>query len=493
MKERKNDEKNNISTLSINSNQLSNQYQLESTINYVTDGVYVNKSSGVPHYTSDTTGLVAYERDENNVTLPIFFGEKRTIQIPKGVKRRVKRLPKRVLRKIDSNIEEAIEKCFILISTLAYTVFYNEDESYNWKNLSSTLMNDLFKKGGDNTYVYKNVINALTYSTNSTMPIIECKKNHSGEDSYQEGNYSKQYRLHLSSRNQTLIKYTIQFKENIKKRREKHLKDFSQANTNIIGKNLIGVYPLITLPEKKDIENQGKKLAKEGYKTKKGKLLTYLNKKSKSYYPNPKVRSFVEENLKQYNYLVGVDYIIPKVGDYKSGGRVVDSFNLMPSWIRKLVKIDGEKIIELDFKALHPNIAMNLYGGAKCQITHKEVAKVLKMPLKEVKIEHLSFFNKRVQDLKRSPLYKYYSERDKGMLDNLINDKIINKNYKITSQKLFKKEVEIMTSIIEKLNSICIYVLYVYDALYCKESDKNIVSEIMNRVIKEHGVNTNIG
>ena len=290
----------------------------------------------------------------------------------------------------------------------------------------------------------------------------------------------------------SLDKYDIQFEANIKKRKENHLKEFGKANSNVIGNNLITVYPLITLPNTDEILRYGKKLVKEKHRTKKGKLLTFLNKKAKSYYTYPKQRSFVEENLKQYNYLVGVNYIIPKVGDYKSGGRVVDSFNLMPSWIRSLVKIDNEKLVELDFKALHPNIAMNLYGGTEYQITHQKIAKALKTPLKEVKIEHLSFFNKRVCDLKKSPLYQYYLGREKLMLENLINDKHTN-GYKITSQKLFKKEVEIMTSIIQELNCIGIYVIYVYDALYCKTSDKIIVTEIMNRTIIKHGVNTRIG
>src|SRR5690606_23644479 len=110
--------------------------------------------------------------------------------------------------------------------------------------------------------------------------------------------------------------------------------------------------------------------------------------------------------------LVNNGYLTPNVGDYKSGGRVVDSFNLMPSWIRSIVKIDNEEIIELDYKALHPNIAISLYKGSTKYLTHYKVANILKEELSSVKIEHLSFFNKRLKDMMRSPLYHYYSKEE---------------------------------------------------------------------------------
>ncbi len=78
------------------------------------------------------------------------------------------------------------------------------------------------------------------------------------------------------------------------------------------------------------------------------------------------------------------------------------------------------------------------------------------------------------------------------MLKNIIKDKN-QYDYKVTSRVLFKKEVEIMTQIIKQLNSLNIYVLYVYDALYCKKSDESVVTEIMNRTIKNLGVNTYVG
>ncbi|MNR68821.1 hypothetical protein D3C85_1936260 [compost metagenome] len=47
-----------------------------------------------------------------------------------------------------------------------------------------------------------------------------------------------------------------------------------------------------------------------------------------------------------------------------------------------------------------------------------------------------------------------------------------------------------MTECIKQLNSKGIYVGYVYDALFCKESDAKLVEGIMNKVVLEHRVYT---
>ena len=49
-----------------------------------------------------------------------------------------------------------------------------------------------------------------------------------------------------------------------------------------------------------------------------------------------------------------------------------------------------------------------------------------------------------------------------------------------------------MTKAIEKLNAQGIYVMYVYDALFCLPEQKYIVQKVMNKVILEEGVYTSI-
>lgn len=459
------------------------------TINYVTDNTNSNISQEEVQYTYIGDSLKSLCEEENNVSFPIYLSDYKSITVPKGIRRSLKRLPKGILRKIDNDIELALEKCFLFISNLTYSVFREDDY---WKGLSSEILHSQLRKGLDNTYVYKDVIKALSYSTNSTMPIIECRKNQEGRDSYQENNYSKQYRLNQSFKNQNLENIDLKFEDSLNKRRTYHLTELSKLLKNTIGNNLLNVYPKIKLPSKEQIEARADVLVKSGYKNKKGKILTKLNSKSKSYYSNPENRTFVEENLKLYDYLVGNNFLLPKIGDFKSGGRVVDSFNLMPSWIRSMITIDSEAIVELDFKALHPNIAMSIYGGVDYQIAHEKVAKDLSRPVQEVKIAHLSFFNKRVKDMKKSLLFNYYYKSEKEILQRIIDDKKSN-THKITSQKLFKKEVEIMDSCIQELNKQEVYVLYVYDALYCKDSQKNIVTEVMNNTLAKYSIKSIVG
>jgi hypothetical protein len=181
--------------------------------------------------------------------------------------------------------------------------------------------------------------------------------------------------------------------------------------------------------------------------------------------------------------------MIPSVGDEKSGGRVVDSFTLMPAWIREQITVNGIKLTECDYTALHPNIAVKLYNGSQRYLTHQNVAERTGIDVKDIKTEHLSFFNKHWQGMLKSQLYAFYFQHEPDMLSRIYNDKKKH-GYKVTSAKMFSVEVAIMTDVIKHLSTIGINVLYVYDALLCEEKDKAIVVETMNRIILEHGVYT---
>jgi len=77
------------------------------------------------------------------------------------------------------------------------------------------------------------------------------------------------------------------------------------------------------------------------------------------------------------------------------------------------------------------------------------------------------------------------------MLARIYRDKN-EQGHKITSQKMFAVEVDIMSAVIRDLNAKGVYVLYVYDALMCEEKDAKLVAETMNRIILEHGVKTSV-
>ena len=467
-----------------NSNQ---SYSNPSNLIYVTDSNKVDDIDETPLKTRDSKVFNLEKHTNLSDSFPLFFQNIDTIFIPKKAKRYLERMPSSLLKEIDVDKKIAIEISLLILSSLSST-YYSEER---YKELSSTIMDTQTKKGNDNTRLYPKVIKVLKYRTNATEGIIKVKKNTEGKETYQEGVACKSYSLTDTYYEAGLVKYVIKDAGILKKRNELFFNQLKLAQENVICRNLIGLYSKIELPTDEEVIAEAKRLVKVKHANKKGKILTFLHKHSKSKFNDANSRSFVEDNIELFKYLTSIGYRIPIIGVEKSGGRVVDSLVLMPSWIRKLIKIDGESIVEVDFKALHPNIAMSVYGGSKKFLTHQQVAEESVIDLKDVKIQHLSFFNKTVWAMKESALYSYYYKSDSTMIIKIEQEKLNSEfKHRITSMKMFAKEVEIMTECIRRLNVIGIYVGYVYDALFCKESEKEAVKKIMNEVVVELGVHT---
>ena len=62
--------------------------------------------------------------------------------------------------------------------------------------------------------------------------------------------------------------------------------------------------------------------------------------------------------------------------------------------------------------------------------------------------------------------------------------------HKITSERLFQEEVEIMRDVILELNRLGIYVGYIYDALLCHPKDASRVKKIMDSIALSHNIRT---
>jgi hypothetical protein len=428
---------------------------------------------------------------EFNAKFPLFFINKNEIKVPSKVHRTIERqIPKSLLKEIHSNKDVAIEMCLIFLTQLNSTYFEIKDGSNpeGWKSLHAAYLRELISL---NALAYKSVIKALCYPLNNG-PILEC------DEVYIIGQKNFFYRLGKPYIGKGITKYSLQTKEAQKVLNKHYFRQYSLSVQNPICRNLINLYSEIQLPTVEQIKIEAKRLIKfdGGYTTKKGKQLKFLNKHTKDYFKDASNYSFVEDAVEIFEYLTRDGLMIPIEGGPNSGGRVVDSFTLMPSWIRNLIKINGQKIIECDYVALHPNIAVSLYGGTSKFLSHGDLQLELGMDLLDVKREHLSFFNKKVWQMKESPLYIYYEKNEPKMLENLISEKHTNKEYrnndkhKITSKRMFKKEVEIMTEVIQILNNQDIYVLYVYDALYCTKKQVETVIEVMDSVVLKHGVHS---
>lgn len=429
-------------------------------------------------FTGDTGDFDLLQNDYKLSESALRFPNVNSILIPKKAEYNLRKyVAKSMLKTIDKDINVAVEKCLIFLSNLAST-YYADDK---WKRLNSEILHQQ-TKSKDNTYIYSRIIDVLKFGTN-TGAFVEVN------DSSKKGGYSKKFRLTDTYLKAGLVEYIIKDAGIIRTRNKMYYQQLCEAMTNPICSNLIAMYPKIDLPTSEELLIIGKKLVKEGRCTKKGKILTIRNKHINDYWKDVDNRSFVEDNIKLFEFLTGRGFMIPSAGDMNNGGRVVDSFTLMPAWIREQITVDGKKLIECDFICLHPNLAVKLYDGKTSFLTHERVAKQAGIDLKKVKKLHLSFFNMKWDDMRKSALFGCYSINEPDMLAKIYRDKSEH-GHKITSQKMFGVEVGIMTDVIKHLNDKGVYVLYVYDALLCEEKDCSLVAETMNRIILEHGIKT---
>lgn len=413
--------------------------------------------------------------DVNTLTVP-----KRSVRLLSA-----KKIEKR-LQEISSDKLLAVEYCLVFLSNLVHVQFTGSNEK--WKSLSSRVLREQIP-GSDGTY--KKVIEFLLQPIFPSSPLIEVKLNDRDTETYEVGTKSKQYRLSSLLLNSKVEIYKISNSNHKNRRFEVYRSRIIESKNNLIVTNLLSVYPKLTLPVEKEILVEAKRLVKMKYRNGKGKKLTILNGRKKTDLVDQQ-RIYLEDSLKLFRYLTGNGFKYPSISGERSGGRVYDSINMMPRFIRNLIKIDDEKTIDVDFRCLHPNLAVKLYGGTTRFITHELIQDELGMELYIVKEEHLSFFNKKTHQMRQSALYSYYETNEPTMLKNIISDKNKN-NYKITSQKMFDLEVKIMTECIRRLNKIGIDVLYVFDALLVKCSNQKAVENTMNQVVSEMGIYTNIG
>jgi hypothetical protein len=421
---------------------------------------------------------------EFQAQFPFFFISNNLIKIPSKIEYVLRKyVSRKLLRDIHDDEEVAIELCLLFVSQLTSTYFkLLEDPEYKgWKSLRAEYLRDFLSIS---PMTYKNVITALEKPTSKGV-IIEC------DHLALVGEKNFYYRLGEAYIGKGIKSYRLKTNTAQKLLNKRFMRIYSKSETNPIIKNLLEFYNRIELPTIEQIEKEADRLIKLKYTTKKKKILKRLGKHSKKSFGNPEKYSFVEDSIAVFKYLTENGILFPEVGSEKSGGRIIDSLALMPSWIRRMIKINGKLNVEADYSCMHPNIAIFLYNGSKEYLTHNDIALAMDTNVDIIKVEHLSFFNKKIWQMKESPLYKYYEEKEPKMLKNIISEKC-NSEYKhyTTSRRLFGKEVEIMSLVIEKLNKENIYVGYVYDAVFCHPDEANRVKEVMDEVVQKFGVKT---
>lgn len=436
----------------------------------------------------DISRVTVYNDDnistDISAQLALFVINNNRIKIPSKVEYVIRKyVSRKLLKEIHKDVEVAIELCLLFCTQLNSTYFNikNGSKPDGWKSLRAEYLRDFLSLS---PMTYKNVILALEEPLKRGA-ILQCDYKHI------KGKKNHFYRLTPPYLGKGIVSCDLKTKEAISLLNKHYYRVLGEARKNPICENLIRFYQDITLPTMDQINNEADRLIEEGYTTKKGKKLARLNKHGRSTFKNPEELSFVEDAIEIFEYLTDNGLLIPKVGGEASGGRVVDSLDLMPSWIRRMIKVNGKLSIESDYTCLHPNINIALYDGSTANLTHDDLGSVLDIDVKTVKVEHLSFFNKEVWQMKQSPLYPYYQQNEPRMLQNVIAEKYSSQyKHKITSRRLFAKEVEVMTAVIEQLNKEGIYVGYVYDALFFNSDYAERVKEVMDAVIQQHGIKT---
>lgn len=399
------------------------------------------------------------------------------IIVPTKTEAKIKYMSKQDLQSIHKNIEVSGDFIMLMLSFFSSTYALSkgdrktEAQSLGYKTLNSKVLNSVFKVGKVSTY--KKILDLL----------IKHKILEKGR-SYSSGLRSNEYRLTKTYFGKGTTKYVIKSKTV----RMKNLKNSENnlekvLNCPIANNELLNNY-LLNFPTDEQAKEHLIKLSKEGKKNKKGKNIIYLNKR------NPKDFKdcvFVEDYLLILEYLRRMN--VPIVTSDNAGERVITAFNFLPSILRSLVTIgsNGQKLVEIDYQTMHPNLVAYKYGGSnKEMITHDKVSEYLGVDRSVAKIGHLSFFNLEWDMMLKSPLFKYYSDNEAQMMENIYYEKTKN-GYKETSKSCFEMETTLQRRNITDIRNKGIICFYVFDALYTIESDAKAVRDIMNKNAKKAG------
>ncbi len=398
-----------------------------------------------------------------------------TIWIPKMVKQVVKGCAKTELNNISKKEDRAKELIYRMSNMFLNSYF----KAIKKEDKKVKINSEILKKSVCNKY--KPIIDLLI-----DKGIIE------RNEKYREKYYSRSYWLTEQAIMSGITKVTLKEKYIINKINKRTEVLSTKIEKNKIANYLINeVYPHVQIPSNDLLLYEGKKMVKTKVVSNKGKMYKMRGKKGKKAFLNRADIRCIEDDIELFNYLTQGGVNLPNVGGKKSGGRVACAFAMTPSWIRKLITIDNEETIEVDFQCLHPNLANALFGDNKLGITHEKVAKALGVTKIDVKKKHLSFFNFNYYAFANSVLTDYYISQHPQLYRNILeikNQDIRKGKENTVTYKLFKEEVKLMSRVVEKFRENKIKGLYIYDAMRVKVSDLPMAKRLMNEAAREMNI-----
>lgn len=429
------------------------------------------------------------------------------IVVPKNIIYKLDRyVPKRDLTSINKDIDVA--KDLIMIFVRNFTNSYvrslnttDPEKISGYKNVSYDFQREIFMSM------------ELGFKNSPHPKIIKLLKKHGiiekGLD-YVVGIRSRQYRLTSAHRNRGLERYKLRSEKVGVKEYEKVSRLFNELIKRPISKNSLVSMLDIRFPTDEEAILELNKHVEDGYRNRDGKRLVWVGN-NVGRYPR-KEFVYAEDHLKILQIYRDV-FRMPVVASKTGGYRVYDRYNMLPKTIRGLIRLGGEKVKNLDYICLHPNLSQTLYSSNPKAVTHRMVAEFLEEGFSDMsdkkqveviqryKVAHLSFFNLPVDQMKFSIVYPYYEKNDLEFLRRIEDEKIFSEvygdekeslGYRITSKKMFGLEVELMGEVIRRLNKENIRALYIFDAISVNERDLKRAAEIMNDVAKEFNINTTV-
>ena len=426
--------------------------------------------------------LKEYEIEHTDEILFTLEESEASIRLPKRIIADVRQALKGVdISFIHYNNDTAFELILIILTNFTFVklkgVYYDSDYvNNNFINLSSKILK---QQVGTYNSRYKKILNLL----------IEHRFIEQGT-SYKQNVKCISYKIADKYFTFKIEKYSLKTSYALKLHKQNRRKFNLDIFENTIAKNEILNSHYIETPSEDEALIELRKQSKKKWVNKKGKQLKVLGKKKRE-----DKYVYVEDYLELYKLLKD-HFKLPKVLGPNAGYRVMTKYNTIPSIIRKLLKIDGKTLVGLDFSCFQPNLANRIYGEQlEAPLSHIEAADYLTTlnkykglkeedRLKKAKTEHLSFFNKKIEMMKRSPLYTFYSEKHPSLLRNIITDKTDN-GYKSVSKKMFTTEVRVMTEIVKRCMRAGIITVYVYDELMVEEDFVDDVKYIMQEVCEE--------
>lgn len=422
-----------------------------------------------------------------------YFVDPIIIMIPKASLRIACRLSAKKLKNINKNVEVARERIFIFLNKFyrGHLLHLADRLEFEPIDIHSRKLIKIF-----GSRKYKTALE-LMYSND--ILVRPTRK------SYKVDEFSTAYMLDNSMIYKPFVRYTILSKSLQKDQIMLSADQIRIIENNPIAMSVVKTSSNITLPTESELLEHAKNLISTGWSNK-GKTLAFIKDKRRNDKRIQKLIDsgiskdelpkyyYVENGLKLFKSLTENGFMLPKVGNFKSGGRVTTSFTLMPKWIRIRLLINNSKIVGVDYSALHPNIASTLWGTS-VSISHQVIADSLGIPTPTAKLEHLKFFNTSTTGMEKMAIYKYYEENQPVLLENVKKTKV--KTYKKTSALMFKAEVDLMTDVISRLKEINLSdcIVYVYDEIMTTTDNAKIVKQVMEQVATnlKYNLKANIG